>query len=350
MLGLFDAISPNPHSQTPSKPRMATSATKTIHATPSKPPSTEICKANLTNTGRRHHRSPLSTSKQSYLNQYLTPSASRVINSATPKSRSGVSKLRFDDTPAFLRRESQRAISFPGKENEQLENDLSWSPVAVRRAPMAVGKGLSALVKGLRDMEDERLDEDLEMLREMEGCGNPGIKSQQPKILVEDSQRPDMALGPDGGLDSGDDVLDVDEGKGRDGRPLKVWKKKGQKRTTRKVAMKPNVGKWQPEPVWEAGKDSEDEDETLVNETQMVDAGSRNSQQDSELDELGDEINEDENKKKCTSEGTSEGKKEGNSTKPKRKTSATAHANFRALKIKNKQSKAKRGGRFGRRK
>lgn len=38
----------------------------------------------------------------------------------------------------------------------------------VRKLPKPAGRGLSALVKGLRDMEDEKLDEELEMLREME--------------------------------------------------------------------------------------------------------------------------------------------------------------------------------------
>ena len=216
----------------------------------------------------------------------------------------------------------------------------------MRKPPRPAAKGLSDLVKGLRDMEDEKLDEELEMLRELEGDFGPNSRTSQPKVLVDDSQRPDMPLGPDGGLESEDEENMEKEGLGRDGKPLKIWKKKGQKRTTRRVLMKPNVAKWKPEPAWKGEAESEEEDEqTVVEQPQLA---TQRPNEDYE-DELASEehANEAEGGKKKTKKKV-DGNKQGFVAKVK-KISATAHANFRALNIKNKQSKGKRGARFGRR-
>ena len=216
----------------------------------------------------------------------------------------------------------------------------------MRKPPRLAGKGLSALVKGLRDMEDEKLDEELEMLREIEGQCGPSSKVSQPKVLVDDSQGPDMPLGPDGGLESEDEEDIEKEGQGRDGKPLKIWKKKGQKRTTRRVLMKPNVAKWKPEPAWKGEAESGEEDEQAVVEQTQITTQKPNEDYEDELDGEDDANEVDVGKKKTKKKA--EGNKQGLVAKV-RKISATAHANFRALKIKNKQSKGKRGARFGRR-
>ena len=216
----------------------------------------------------------------------------------------------------------------------------------MRKLPRPAGKGLSALVKGLRDMEDEKLDEELEMLREIEGDFGPSSKISQSKVLVDDSQRPDMPLGPDGELESEDEEDIEKKGQGRNGKPLKIWKKKGQKRTTRRVLMKPNIAKWKPEPAWKGEAESEEEDEQAVVEQTQITTQRPNEDY---VDELAGEedANEAEGAKKKTKK-KADGNKPGFVAKV-RKISATAHANFRALKIKNKQSKGKRGARFGRR-
>ena len=215
----------------------------------------------------------------------------------------------------------------------------------MRKPPRPAGKGLSALVKGLRDMEDEKLDEELEMLREIEGQCGPSSKVGQPKVLVNDSHGPDMPLGPDGGLESEDEEDIQKEGQGRDGKPLKIWKKKGQKRTTRRVLMKPNVAKWKPEPAWKGEAESEEEDEQAVVEQTQITTEKPNEDYQDELDSEEDANEADDGKK---TKKKTDGNKQGFVAKV-RKISATAHANFRALKIKNKQSKGKRGARFGRR-
>ena len=216
----------------------------------------------------------------------------------------------------------------------------------MRKLPRPAGKGLSALVKGLRDLEDEKLDEELEMLKEIEGEFGPSSKVSQPKVLVDDSQRPDMPLGPDGEVESEDEEDTEKEGQGRNVKPLKIWKKKGQKRTTRRVLMKPNIATWKPEPAWKGEAESGEEDEQAVVEQTQTTTQRPNIDY---VDELAGEedVNEAEGAKKKTKK-KADGNKQGFVAKV-RKISATAHANFRALKIKNKQSKGKRGARFGRR-
>lgn len=303
-------------------------------------------------TDKLHHKSPRSGTKSKLLDDLPTPFTSHTTNCFTPASQRGVSKIRFDDTPAFLRRDSQRADV--GKENAVGNKEgVSWSPVAIRKLPKAAGRGLSALVKGLREMEDEALDEELDILREMESESNPRNHLDKPKVLVNDSQGPDMPLGPDGGHESDEDDLKyADEGKGREGKPLKVWKKKGQKRTTRRVLMKPNSAKWKPEPAWKVGQANGDEEDGVA-ESQAASADQTTEWKVHDSD--GDEYRDMDGTREAAEAGISKSdalnkdleKKEA-LTKKLKKISATAHANFRALKIKNKQSTGKKGGRFGR--
>lgn len=348
VLGLFDQLSTASNSQTPSKRNVLSSVGSNMLATPSKRPQSKGRK----DTDELHHKSPQSGTKSQLFNDHPTPSTSRTTDCFTPVAQRGVSKIRFDETPAFLRRDSQRADV--GNENVLGDNEgVSWSPVAIRKLPKAAGRGLSALVKGLREMEDEVLDEELDVLREMESESNPRNQLDKSRVLVKDSQRPDMPLGPDGGIESDEDgLISADEGKGRDGKPLKVWKKKGQKRTTRRVLMKPNTAKWKPEPAWKVGQANGDEEDGVADsQTVSADQSTEWKVHGSDGDEYEDVeciqgVAEAETDKRDASDKDLK-KKEGLAKKLK-KISATAHANFRALKIKNKQSKGKKNGRFGR--
>ena len=266
----------------------------------------------------------------------LTPSGHRTTVCSTPVSRSAVSKLRFDNTPAFLRRDSQHADV--GKRNIfGDEEEVSWSPMAIRKLPKAAGRGLSALVRGLREMENERLDEELKMLREMESESAPRNHSKQPNFLENDDQTSVMPLGPDGGQESDESGVDnADVGKRENEKPSKMWKKKGQKRTTRRILMKPNTAKWKSEPAWSAGQADEVADG--VAETQVPGAGRPKDYG------CGNDENED-----IKQDHDVTRQRKVLPKKAKKKISATAHANFRTLNIKNKQSKVRQGGRFGKR-
>ena len=345
VLGLFDQLSAASISQTPSKRKALQSLEGNMLATPCKRPQSK----DQTVTRQMHQKSPLSGAETKLLNDLLTPPTRRAVDYSTPAPRSAVSSLRFDDTPAFLRRDSQRVDM--GKENISGDEGVSWSPVAIRKPPKAAGRALSALLRGLRAMEDEDLDEELDALREMESKGFSRKSLEQPKVLNNHSQQPDMPLGPDGGLESDEDGVEyADDGKGRDGKPLKVWKKKGQKRTTRRVLLKPNTAKWKPEQAWKVDQaDRDDEDGVAETKTLSTDR-SKSSSCDSDGYEDIEGSQGATGARNVRRYGLDKGleKKKGSAKCVKKKISATAHANFRALHIKNKQSKVKKGGRLGR--
>ncbi|KAL8936396.1 MAG: hypothetical protein Q9216_004955 [Gyalolechia sp. 2 TL-2023] len=375
VLGLFDLLTPSSRFRTPSKRQSLAPLPPNVVGTPSKqkPKDEPASEEQPASSTKRRSRSPPSSSKRMYLASFLTPSTRRIADVGdTPQTTTSVSKLRFDDTPVFLRRDSQRFTQSQkaGQAmNGNEEDGSSWSPVAVRvMRPKPARRALSALVKGLREMEEADLDDDLEMLREVEGEGIHAAESQirsAPQLCVEDSQAPDMPLGPDGQGESDDEDLEAlpAEGKGRNGKPLKVWKKRGQKRTTRRVTIKPNTAKWKPEPEWKGGKDEESEGEvTAVEETQFI-AAIPNAEQGTDVEDLqteDDYVTEGASDKgepqtktkvqKAKQQGRpAEAQKAPANAKKKKPVNALAHANFRALKIKNKNSKAKGRGRFGRR-
>ncbi|KAL4879640.1 DNA replication/checkpoint protein [Aspergillus karnatakaensis] len=174
----------------------------------------------------RGERTPASSSKKYMLSAlFATPTAwrysaiveddttrnlgnSHLIKSPsqpTPTSKNPNLDPSNLETPSFLRR------STSGLYNSQNgTSQTGLSPIPVRKPPVFVGKGLSQLVQGLRDMEEENADDDLDVLREIEAEQNA------QEVNVPDSQIATDANG-------------------------RVYKKKGQKRTTRMVKMRPVV-------------------------------------------------------------------------------------------------------------
>jgi DNA replication regulator SLD2 len=143
------------------------------------------------------------------------------------------------------------------------------------------------------------------------------------------------------------DVSESDggEGKDRQGRPLRIFKKKGQKRTTRRVNIKPTWNKRPAAPVTNMGPvdDDDDDDDNLVPKTQLDESDG----------DFGDNVSsasesESEKRKKKKEKA---GKKEGTVKKAARKVNELAHANFQRLKLKNSGAKGGPGhnSRFRRR-
>jgi DNA replication regulator SLD2 len=148
------------------------------------------------------------------------------------------------DTPLFLRRDQQGTSMFSavGEDGEP----TPISPV-IRMPARPPVRGLSSMLARLRQMEDEALDEEMDILRELEeeGAGQP------PKLPSGTAEFAPIALEKDGQtalnveqLNDANDAEVTGNGKdgpdekptlGRDGKPLRVWKKKGQKRTTKRV-------------------------------------------------------------------------------------------------------------------
>lgn len=379
VLGLFDLLSPDARDgNTPLKRISLGAADLNTLATPLKPfLNKEIGSGGNSSVRKTSSKSPRNA-ESGYHDSFLTPSNRRRFDLRTPGSKDGVSKLRYDVTPAFLRRNSlttQSVLQGGGKGDIDEHGEISWSPIAVRPRAKPLGRSLSTLVHGLRALEDEKLDEELDLMREMEqdsvaDCRTQRASFENPTVAVEDSQIAELPLGPDGAGNTEDDSDDTHiDAQGKDGKPLKIWKKKGQKRTTRKVNMRPAAAKRKPETQREAPKDTEKEDEVaIVPETQIL-GQAFTSDVATGVDE-GDDmeyLTEGVYESNEGQEGTKTAARESIKTKQKRddksgkdiikeapkkknnrKLNPLAHANFRALKIRNKQSKAKGSGKYGR--
>ena len=340
VLGLFDLLEEN--GITPSKLESERKDPKlSILATPGKPKAEQFVTV-------KHSRTPASSGKRFMLDAFATPLKSRDPTSQGGRTPSSVSKLHFS-TPSFLRRDSHRIKLPVVNENEE---SLTLSPEMVRVPRKPLVRGLSSMLAGLRKMEDEAADEDLEALREMEMEMEGGKPAPNPKpvavpaiVLVEDSQ-PGFPLG--GFDDEAQFDSEPDESKnptlGHDGQPLKVYKKKGQKRTTRKVNMRPTRSKPQTlattipeESDDELAGNQEAMPETQVDDnTGFVDARNFDSDSQSEYtaSEGGTRYRRPNQAKKSKSAN-----KDGKIKTAARKVTAMANQNFKRLKLRNSGAK-----------
>ncbi|KAJ5124332.1 uncharacterized protein N7515_008157 [Penicillium bovifimosum] len=388
-LGLFDMISESGGSSATPSVKRQTDKLAAAFRTPSKRRPIEAIpeapeEESLQETPRLA-RTPASETKQFYLaNLFATPTTMRYAAMVEaqddadaqqidlPNLTSEISpQAALSGTPSFLRR------SNPGRYPASSANpdDPGFSPVASRKVQKFASKGLSHLVQGLRDMEEERMEDDWEVMREMEEAAEAEEAARNP---VEEDQGADKN---------------------------RKYKKKGQKRTTRRVVMRPVFHKPKPEsnPDPLADEDlAEDEDEVVaVPETQQApavtdgwddvpsdieraeDAASQHTMSEPDLDteaEFDPDSDDDPEfgegpkpvaKPKTFSERIKEAvsssaaaktkeqeplgkplkKPEGSEAKKSRprKIKAEAHANYRSLSINRGGASRGRGGRFRRR-
>jgi hypothetical protein len=295
------------------------------------------------------------------------------LTATTPKGPGSVSKSLFA-TPAFLKRGHKplEAVDESGEVVEEVR------PLRLPRKPLV--RGLSSVVAGLRKLEEEKLDGEMEAMREMEaemdGDGmQPPTKRQKTtpdeadtgvpsEVEEEDSQQQLSTTKKPvllGGFDD-ENLLDSDVEEQLDrGQPLRVYKKKGQKRTTRRVNMRPTRAR-RPAVQAEGQSDDEDGEDDVVPETQQVDMGGLEGEEydlmsGSDLDEEEEQREQDKAKKskaksgKAKKDGKEGEEKEGVVKKAVRKVKATANANFKRLKLKNYGAKGGPGvnSRFRRR-
>ncbi|KAJ9611330.1 hypothetical protein H2200_004514 [Cladophialophora chaetospira] len=240
--------------QTPSqKPRMSTD-----HADGN--PSAGTPRSNMDTGKRNHPRTPASDGKKFMLNHFFaTPSTVRfggmiganaeggtparsqtplrdlVLGITSKQHKKGEAEAVANDaTPPYLKRSfsfKDRLLSASGdaKPNSTAgRRSLNGSSVQARFAP----KPLSQIIADRQQEADEEKehppeqrseeeDEDeLDALREME--------ANQINILVEDSQI----------MDESGQTIDNTKADGEE-QPVRSWKKKGQKRSTRRVIMRP---------------------------------------------------------------------------------------------------------------
>ncbi|KAF2819784.1 hypothetical protein CC86DRAFT_449813 [Ophiobolus disseminans] len=321
VLGLFDLLPAG----TPSKSRTALGNVElNVLQTPSRKVEVAASETSLESRARGE-RTPLSTGKRFMLNQFVTPKKRRLDDEGTPSST-----LRGLATPAFLRRGN--VLGAIDETDETTPRPAPWK----RRG---LGRSLSAMIQAMKKDEDDKLDEEADIMRELEmeeaGISIPK-KSRVPEVLVEDSQAP-MPLGPDRGLGSDEDE-DEEPELGPDGKPRRVWKKKGLKRQTRRVNMRPHLTKPKPEPILQIQDDSEDE-QGGVAETQLTADAANDLDSESDESDFASDGSHTPRKRKVQKKKLADAKdqaEEGVVKKTARKIKATAHANYRRLKIKGK--------------
>ncbi|WPH00178.1 Hypothetical protein R9X50_00300100 [Acrodontium crateriforme] len=329
VLGIFDMA-------TPSIPRTTTNTIShadqpPVDATPSKSASSVSSVFALT-------RTPQSSGKRHFLAAFASPSKRKFEDDAETPS----TFKQHDATPSFLRRIPLPSIAEDGFED---------APGPFKKRGLV--RSLSTIIEGLRKQEEERMDDEWDILDELEAEERgEKPKSAAPAILVENSQVAEMPLGPDEApINSDDDGPAETAPLGRDGQPRKPWKKKGLKRQTRRVIMRPVLHK----PGKEGSSTVPVEEDEVVAETQPKSKNSRDADQRNEDSNASDYEDVDEPASPARDKQVKQQQKialkeqEHAAKKPGRKVNPLAHANFRKLKIKNKNSKANGRGRFGRR-
>lgn len=409
VLGMFDLLE-----QESSTAVVATPSKTTGNAHPLSTPSKAL--EDLEEDEDKLGRTPMSSGRRNYLDMFMTPVKSKCPKEARRDSNEeGEEDDPLNDiaamfqTPVFLKRHH------PAQRNEDYK-----SPDQIRRPPRPMGRTLSSIVASLRQMEEDRLDEEMELLRETE-IGQPtpkqlliksakfhtdseplgkDIADMRSVIKTRDQEIPETILAKDsqtllGGFDN-EDVYDSPTEEATDrGQPLGVVKKKGQKRTTRLVKMRPVRSK-RPTILAQETDPSDDEQigvgqqENTMPDTQY-DTAKENINPADEYDSLlnsGSEFASDaespttskrgkalckmqkagikdkglvmkQSRGRPKSLGTVSARNanadiregEGKVKKAVRKVNELAHANFRALKLRNKGSKAGPGykSRFRRR-
>ncbi|RKF78210.1 DNA replication regulator SLD2 [Golovinomyces cichoracearum] len=177
--------------------------------------------------------------KQDKPDPFSTPSKDLTSNLYMNKSPS-VSKLNFS-TPSFLRRDNQQSQLSTDSEVGQVLL-ISPQPVrAIKRRPAI--RGLSRILADLRESQDESLDSELEVLREIEAEEmNVGTSILPVEIRKKKSSHsPSNFYVKDVLRDNSITVDSETLGKIQDAsdQPPLTYKKRDQKRTTRRVQMKP---------------------------------------------------------------------------------------------------------------
>lgn len=337
-----------------------------------------------TPSAARHERTPLSSSKRFLLDTFVTPLKRRRGSNEGSSQRasltpSSVSKLNLS-TPSFLRRDNR--IGALAAISEDAGDALS--PPAPRMPKRSLVRGLSSMLASLREMQEEALDDDLDALREMESGPPPpnaGPKQALPKpqapklqesVQVGDSQQhtdfpfidfPDLDFNNDG-KDADDELGEREQVIADRDSKLPVYKKKGQKRTTRKVNIRPVRTKAPAQEAAPTTYSDDEDDEHGSGQSDTQDGDTQNpdlvpdTQEGFEADSLplykavrNFDSGSDSGTEYTASEGGTRYKRSKQKmTGRKQKVGAQAHTNYKRMKLKNSGAKGGRvGGKFGRR-
>jgi len=264
-LGLFDMLSESGGSHATPSAKKQKDVLAAGFQTPSKHKTFEpIAEAPDEEETSRLSRTPASSTKQFYLaNLFATPTTMRYAamveaedekadqQNPPQQSETAASEPNPSETPSFLRRSNFGRLPPPTHDSAGL------SPIASRKPLQFAGKGLSHIVQGLRAMEEERNEDEWDMLREIEAEQEAAeMNAPENHHLAEQNHRP--------------------------------YKKKGQKRTTRRVVMRPVAPRPKPKPTPSAPIDESDDELAAVPETQLA-AGAKGVDDQQEI-EIPDDI------------------------------------------------------------
>ncbi|TQS35007.1 hypothetical protein Golomagni_04588 [Golovinomyces magnicellulatus] len=290
--------------------------------------------------------------EQDKLDAFTTPSKNLAGNLFMDKSPSR-SKLNFS-TPSFLRRDNpQSQLSIDSEGGQELL--ISPQPVrAVKRRPAI--RGLSRILADLRESQDENLDNELEILREIE-AEEMNVGTSILPVKIGKKRSPDSpsnfhikAVSRNDSISINSETLDKTQDVSD--QPLLTYKKRGQKRTTRRVQMKPTRFKAVPvekEKLNNTEKTHSQDKEILSSQTgtpTSINFGdqARNFDSDSQSEYTASEgetrYRRPKNNKKSRNLATvtviADNQGSGGGVKPaSRKVGALAHQNFKRLKIRN---------------
>ncbi|KAK8205794.1 DNA replication regulator SLD2 [Phyllosticta capitalensis] len=339
VLGIFDLLP----SATPSKERNVLGDIAANQTTPRKQDSNE---SEDVWSGRRARfgRTPMSEGKRHYLDQFMSTPLKRKRDQEeqpTPSSKGA-------ETPAFLRRDWRPMESL--KEEPE-------SPKMTKK-PRVLMRSISTILQERRkEHTDGDHDDELEAMRELEAEQAPmssASKNTARRLFTSKTPAPptaqpaEMSLGADGETNPSDE--DDGEANASAAQETRPWQKRGAKRQTRRVIMRPVHARSKPQPQLETIP-SEDE-----NDSDTVAQAHDGSDTDTAVEEDGSDFSDHEeekpksqrkpNKKPAATTAKDAKDKDGGNVvkRTARKISATAHANFCRLKIKNKNSKGKAGG------
>ncbi|KAK3990879.1 putative DNA replication regulator sld-2 [Cladorrhinum sp. PSN332] len=357
VLGLFDLLG-----KTPSKPTEKPPA----GLTPSKRRASEVGHLTTPSAKRFHPAAtPSSKSHAELFGSVGTPLHERPDNNVR-KTPSSTRSYNFKfSTPAFLRR-----TNLPPVDEQDENGEWKVGPLRLPRKllPGKGPRGLSQIVTSLRTIQDEAFEDEEDALREMELASDPApVTARKPAapssdpIEVNDSQlgleppppppreKPALlsAFDDEALYDSDNDTPQL----GRDGLPLRIFKKRGQKRTTRKVNIKPTRHK-RPSTSAAAPQDDSDSEGEVIPETQhqkshnpppeddlLLSGSDFDGENESDFDELSMEPRKKKDKKDKKKDEKEKEKKEGVIKKTVRMVKATAHVNYKRLKLRNNGAK-----------
>lgn len=277
-------------------------------------------------------RTPQSSGKRFMLDAFVaTPSKRLCLDAETPSSSR---ELR---TPSLIRRRTD-----------------DMAPLALEASPMKIqpfarrtfGRSLSSMIRDMKQQQEKDMDEELDLLHEIEAADAVNSTSaptivkpienvteaqfdafeEEAMAALEDLERQEQSAADERHAEKSDP-------------PRQVWKKKGLKRQTKRVVMRPVIR-----------KSNSSRPHDGLQEANVDDSHSSSDEEEPYVDQTWSEKNKDvQTQSEChAASGTSKPKEKAGKKAGTINPNATAHANFRSLKIKNRNSKAKGRGRFGR--